>query len=288
MAWAVALGVSLGAAFATKIVAFASIAVIALPALLLAPRAVHRRVFFLLAGATAIGLLFAYALDPALWHAPIRETLDRFHWRRDRIAVQQIVFVADRLSSVPARLRFAARSLYADGPIALACFALTLATVFSWRSQPGGDETAHPRARWLAGILAVTYAALMLYTLPMAWVRYVAAALPFFVLIAAASVDDVLKLLRTRRVMRPRGIAFVVGVTMATTALGFALEKPRSYLPPPITNEQRALARDYARSLMEPGADPALHRRLEAWFRASGDAREAARQRALGAGQSVE
>jgi 4-amino-4-deoxy-L-arabinose transferase-like glycosyltransferase len=280
--FAAALAVSLGIAFASKIVALAWALPLAAAILLFAGRRRFVASMFTLAAVFVAAAALAILLDPALHRSPIAETLARIAWRRDRIEIQQLVFAEEALRTAGERCAFllyhlffrnvAARLLWA--PLVLA--GLAAAATSSIRTTAG-------RRRWSVAALALFFAALTIAALPMQWPRYAAPCLPFMALLGGQGAAWLIELFQRWPVLRARSrqallAAGVLGASLI--ALTWQVIGPRYLrLPNVPSSEQYLVGHLLSRSLMVPHASPQIHRRLLQYFEKEGMTRRAAEER---------
>lgn len=272
------LSLVLGVSFGTKIVSFANVGAVAI---VMAFMSRSKRDWFTSAIFVLVAvfgsLAIAYLLDPGLSGAPLAQTLSRIAWRQDRIGIQQIVFVSQRIASWTGRLSFALYFEFFSEIVGVIIFLLTTSCVARCLS-------ASPERRKcvLVTILATYFFGLTLLTLPMSWVRYVAQYLPFAVLPAGAGavlIFDIVKkwsgFSKPGRIYR---LVVALGVVTITPLLQIVLSPKGVHMPPPPTEQEVRIAKMFAFSLTHPGEDQAVHKYLYEYFKGKGEDKRAEEQ----------
>jgi len=278
------LSVVFGLAFSSKIIAYAWLPAVFLPALAAAPsRGVWRRLSAYFFMSLLAGFAVAYLLDPGLHGSPFGTLLERLAWRADRIEIQQIVFVSSKICGVWGRLVFAAHQAFFTGPVPLLLCGLCIAGTAA-RFCPS-VRCRMSNGRIVALLVAVFFTALLILTLPLAWFRYVAWDLPFLALLAGVGASFLLDLAREWRCrsVSLNAIIIIVMVLVTSALVWTSRQFPRrwSHLPAPPTAEQVEIARMVAFSLIHPGTDVEMHIRLKDHFERTGNKKRAAREQAV-------
>lgn len=251
-AWALALllALVLGISFATKIIAFANIAAAAIAAALFCRS--KRELLAsaaLIAMAVAAGLGVAYLLDPGLHGSPISQTLARIAWRQERIGIQQVVFVGQRLATVGQRLSFAAFfDFLSSAPGMIAALGSAACAIACTRASD------LRRGAICAISLAAYYFILTIYALPMAWPRYLAAYLPFLILPAGVGAAAIVRIARGWSLaparVRQQSLAGALAAMLALGAARAALSPREAHMPPAPTAEEIRASRGLAEKLL--------------------------------------
>jgi 4-amino-4-deoxy-L-arabinose transferase-like glycosyltransferase len=256
--WSVALTLSLVVAFGLKI----SGAFLLLPtAVIVVLCAVHRRRALLgcVAAVCAAGL-FTIALDPALYHHPVEQTLARLDWRLDRVSIQQLIFVERRLASLDVRLAWSSWQLLLGSPAAIVMSTLLLLAAVHSRT----------REQWALFAVAVVTLVMAMGSVALAWPRYVAVALPAAAIAAGVAITHVPVIWQRSR----RSLGTHVGIALLfVVAARVALSS--SHEPPAPTPTDLRIKAMMVHALHRPGADLTLHTQLLQHFERIGDERRA-------------
>ncbi len=261
--WSAALTLSFVIAFGLKI----SGAFLALPAAVVVLVCAQRRraLTGLVVALLAAGLL-TIALDPALYHHPIDQTLARLDWRLDRVSIQQLIFVESRLASLDTRLAWSSWHLLLAAPAALVLSMLLVLGVVRSRT----------REHWAFVVVAVVSLAMAMGSVPLAWPRYVAVALPAAAIVAGVAITHVFALWQASR----RLLLVSMG-SAALVVLVARLALTSSHQPPVPTAADQRIKAMMVHALHRPGADPKLHTLLLQHFESIGDARRARAERTI-------
>lgn len=264
--WSLALVAALVVAFGLKISGAFLLLPTAVIVLLCASQ--RGRALSAFAAAVLVAAVLTIALDPALYHHPIEQTLARFDWRLDRVSIQQLIFVERRLATLPVRLAWSSWQLMLGAPAAVGLASVLVA----------GSVHTHTRSRaaWAFVVVALVTLGMAMVSVPLAWARYVAVALPAAAIAAGVVSVQLAALWHTSR----RTVALHLGAAFAlVVVLRLALSSSHEPLAPtPLDLRIKGMM---VHALHRPGADLRLHTLLLEHFEQIGDERRAEAERAI-------
>lgn len=267
------LAAAMGVAFASKISSYALIPPAAAVAIAISEDkriAVRNAALVCLAAAAAFGV--ACILDPGLHASPISATIERFYWRMDRVGIQKIVFVDQYLGSVADRISFCLHHLFFSSASAMIFIGLSIAGIVRGLRMGQGRRPAICAIFLFAYFLILTVA----FT-PMAWTRYVAAYLPFMMILPALGVEAICEGIRHGAVKKGSLTAAAV-VLAVLIVIGWASNLRWRGNQPLADRYHRNIAMLFAFSQMYPGGDGAVHETLFRYFDAMGERQRADRE----------
>ena len=266
--------VSLGLLFSTKVSTFTWAAAIVMAAAAGSgeKRQLARAVaasFAAIAGAFAI----SWILDPGLYAHPLAVTASRMEWRLMRIEIQRMVFIAEAFETIPQRIAFAGFICFLMSGAAYALGAIPAAGFLSGRLLRARDPLL--RGELLIIALAIYSTFLVLMMLPIAWVHYVTACIPFLAALAGLGAVRILRFIAMRRELpAQRIVAFFASAALIVAAFSFTsreFRQHRWFLPRQPTAEEARISHMFAFSLAHPGVDREVHRALVEYFDARGE-----------------
>jgi hypothetical protein len=264
--------VTLGISLLTKISAYAL-----LPAMFICVAVLSRSGRHFLRGICALfciamlACVISYVLDPASHGDPIGTLIERTVWRIDRIEIQQITSPAYALQTYIDRLKYALYELFFSGTGTLIGFILFVSGILSVIALG-----KRGRERFLIVSLALYFMVINFALLPLAWIRYISAYIPFIILVEGLGAGLILSLLKgwvrlTGRVRASLLISLLVSVSVG----GFAVRWLASNHLPSITVGEANLAPAFGYSISQPGKDAKLHRLLYDHFKSIGNEKRA-------------
>lgn len=271
--WCLLAGVCFGLFLATKISAIPWIAAVAMAAI--AGARGKREIALSLLGIAAVALVafgLAVLLDPGLHRAPLATTIERIELRFIQVDMQSRFFLWQRIPDIWGRLAFSSYWAFFSSAFAFILFLLALAGV-------GGRFLCSPVSPDRGRSLVVSLAALSFFmvaaTLPLAWVRYVATALPFIALLGGLGSENLRNIAPNwRRLARPRRLAVgsIAGfLVLASILLSFGFRFYGWHEPPAPSNEELRISRMFLFSLKNPGIDRGVHNELLRYFEDRGE-----------------
>lgn len=275
------LGAMLGISFATKIVAYAWIAPVAICALFPVGRQWGRALAFLCL-ASAVGFLVSYVLDPGLHGEPLAQIGQRIAWRFDRLEIQQMLFQAEKLGGLLDRSCFLVKHMFfmsiSGSALVLPLFIMGFGSPF----LPMGADVMR-RDKWAALFLTSFFIALTLFSLPMAWFRYSAAGLPFVLLAAVLGVEIVVESVRGWNAIRPaiRSVILVVALIAALFSAALKQDFGERFCRASrgISEKDLFVSIVYKFTHLNPGTSESAHRFMQNYFEGKGDKVKARSQR---------
>lgn len=281
--WGILIAILLGFSFASKIVAFAWVAPVAVSAVLVS-RGRRTRLVSLayVTGAFLLALAINYFLDPGLHNDPIAETLRRIAWRKDRIEIQQVVFVDDSLVTLGERFFFAVYHMFfsrwQDRLIFAPLFGMGIISLVFPCSKDGPICN-----KIIAPLIALLFFAITLYSLPLAWLRYVSACLPFMALVWSQGFAFTLDVGKKWHELGGRFRLFFLSSALVLLVVIAAMQQIVSSLYGPIPRKVSAediyLSKLFAFSLIHPRENKKIHKILLEHFEKQGDSARADFQR---------
>jgi len=281
LVWCVLCGVCLGLFFATKISAFPWVVAVIISAV--AGAEGGRAIKLSLLGSA---LIFAFAVavaivvDPALHGNFLTTTIERVEWRLLRVEIQSILFLGQRIPTVLGRLAFASYWLFFVSVISSVMFVLAITGVVGrWLPYSGVDS----RRQSLIVSLAIYSLVLVVITVPLAWMRYVATSVPFIVLLEGLGAACLWSAFRQRRFLEAAGqrliLVLIFVSAFMSTALTFGFDRYRWHEPPWPTQKEIRTSIMFALSLGYPGHDLEMHKELLEYFTETGNQKWADYQR---------
>jgi len=278
----VALAVTLGMLFSTKISNFALLPAAAMAAAAGAPdRRSLVRAFAAVSISFVGALLIAWVLDPGLHSDPLGVLMSRAKWRLFRIEIQKMVFLTQVHASFAHRIAFAAYVVFFSTPFACAVAGLC---AFGFLHRLLLDRGSSSKAgESLIVALAVYSSFLSLTMLPLAWVHYVVPSLLFIAALGGLGVKNFWgRVTRWRAMSTVDKAAFsasVLIIAAAVFSMSHLFAARHWYAPAPTSDEQRLIARKFAYSIIHPGVDLEVHRELLEHFEYAGNRKWADYQR---------